>query len=134
STRPTQGGGLRGWIANHMQRRAGALAGSADRITLLRDSDVDGAVDARYVFAEDLNQPFGMALVGDHLYVANTDAVVRFRYTANSVRAPGRPALVLELPHRDENNGHWTRGLVASADGAKLYVSVGSATNIADEG
>jgi len=133
STRPTRGGGLRGWIANNMQRRAGALADSADRITLLRDSDGDGVVDARHVFAENLNQPFGMALLGDYFYVANTDAVVRFPYTPGATVVSG-PETVLELPHRDENNGHWTRSLAVSPDGSKLYVAVGSATNIADEG
>lgn len=134
STRPTQGGGLRGWIANMMQRRAGALDESADRITLLRDSDGDGVVDARHVFAENLNQPIGMALVGDYFYVANMDAVVRFRYTPNAVRVPGQPQQVLELPHRDVNNGHWTRTLAVAPDGSKLYAAVGSVTNIADEG
>ncbi len=134
ATRPTQGGGLEGWIRNMMQRHAGALDPSADRITLLRDADGDGAVDARHVFAENLNQPMGMLLVGDYFYVANTDAVVRFRYTQNAVRVPGSPETVLELPHRDVNNGHWTRTLAASPDRAKLYVAVGSVTNIADEG
>lgn len=134
ATRASRGGGIEGWIANMVQRRAGALGPSADRITLLRDSDGDGVVDARHVFAEDLNQPFGMALVGDYFYVANTDAVVRFRYTENAVRVPGRAETVLELPHRDPNNGHWTRNLAVSPDGTKLYVAVGSATNIADDG
>lgn len=134
STKPEAGAGLMGWIRNSVQRGAGALAGSADRITLLRDSDGDGDVDARHVFAENLNQPFGMALVGDHLFIGNTDAVVRFRYTPNSVRAPGRPETVLELPYREGDNGHWTRNIVVSPDGSKLYVSVGSSSNIADYG
>lgn len=134
STKPQQGGGIMGWIRNNIQRGAGALSESADRITLLRDSDGDGVVDARHVFAEDLNQPFGIVLVGEYLYVGNTDAVVRFRYTPNSVRAPGRPEIVLPLPHRDGDNGHWTRNIVASPDGAKLYVAVGSSSNIADNG
>jgi len=134
STKPQEGGGIMGWIRNRIQRSAGALSESADRITLLRDSDGDGDVDARHVFAENLNQPFGIALVGEHLYVGNTDAIVRFRYTPNSVRAPGQPETVLELPYRDGDNGHWTRNIVANADGTKLYVSVGSASNIADHG
>jgi glucose/arabinose dehydrogenase len=134
STEAQEGGGLMGWIRNSVQRRAGAIAESADRITLLRDSDGDGGVDSRHVFAENLNQPIGMALVGDHLYVANTDAVVRFRYTPNSVRAPGQPETVLELPHRAGDNGHWTRNIIANADGSKLYVSVGSASNVGDHG
>jgi glucose/arabinose dehydrogenase len=134
STEAQQGGGLMGWIRNSVQRSAGALGESADRITLLRDSDGDGDVDARHVFAENLNQPFGMALVGDYLYVGNTDAVVRFRYTPNSVRAPGRAEELVRLPFREGDNGHWTRNIVASPDGSKLYVAVGSASNIADHG
>jgi glucose/arabinose dehydrogenase len=134
STRRHEGGGVEGWIRNMLQRRAGALGESADRITLLRDTDGDGDVDARYVFAADLNQPFGMALVGDHFYVANTDAVVRFRYTPGAVRVTGDPETVLELPHAEPNNGHWTRSLAVSLDGSKLYVAVGSLTNIADDG
>lgn len=134
STQAQEGGGLMGWIRNRIQRNAGALGDSADRITLLHDNDGDGDVDARHIFAEDLNQPFGMALVGDHLYVANTDALVRFRYTPNSVRAPGQPDVVLELPFREGDNGHWTRNIIANSDGSKIYVAVGSASNIGDHG
>lgn len=128
------GGGVVGWVRNFIQRRAGALGESADRITLLRDADGDGDVDERHVFAENLNQPFGMALVGDHFYVANTDAVVRFLYTDGATALSGAPETVLELPYREGDNGHWTRDLIVSPDGAKLYVSVGSASNIADYG
>ncbi|MGD9979944.1 MAG: sorbosone dehydrogenase family protein [Hyphomonadaceae bacterium] len=134
STKAQQSGGLMGWIRNNIQRGAGALGESADRITLLRDNDGDGDVDARHVFAENLNQPFGMALVGENLFVCNTDAVVRFRYTPNSVRAPGRPEEIVRLPFRAGDNGHWTRNIVASPDGSKLYVSVGSASNMGDHG
>jgi glucose/arabinose dehydrogenase len=134
SSEPQEGGGIMGWIRNAVQRRAGALGESPDRIVLLRDADGDGAVDARHVFAEGLNQPFGVVLVGEHLYVANTDAVVRFRYTPNSVRAPGRPDTVLELPFNAGDNGHWTRNLVANAEGTRLYVSVGSVSNVGEGG
>ncbi len=134
ATRPTQGGGIAGWIRNRIQRGAGALDESADRITLLRDSDGDGVVDARHVFIETLNQPIGMALIGDDFFVANTDAVVRFAYTPNTVSLSGPGQVVLELPHRDANNGHWTRTLAVAPDGSKLYVAVGSVSNIADEG
>jgi glucose/arabinose dehydrogenase len=134
STEPQTGGGLMGWIRNSVQRGAGALGESADRITLLRDSDGDGDVDERHIFAENLNQPFGMALVADYLFIGNTDAIVRIRYTPNSVRAPASPKTVLELPYRDGDNGHWTRNIVASPDGSRLYVSVGSSSNIADYG
>ncbi len=133
ATLARRGGGVEGWVANRMQRRAGALGGSANRITLLRDSDGDGDVDARHVFAENLNQPFGMALLGEYFFVGNTDAVVRFRYTPGAVRVTGDPETVLELPYR-ENTGHWTRSLAVAPDGSKLYVAVGSATNIGDDG
>jgi glucose/arabinose dehydrogenase len=134
STQPSRGGGVEGWVENAVQQHAGALGQSANRIVMLRDDNRDGVVDSRYDFAEDLNQPFGMALLGDHLYVANTDSVVRFRYTPGAVRAPGRGALVIRLPYREGDNGHWTRTLAAAPDGSKLYVSVGSSSNIADHG
>jgi glucose/arabinose dehydrogenase len=134
STRAAEGEGLMGWIRNNVQRSAGALGESADRITRLRDSDGDGDVDERTVFAENLNQPFGMALVGGYFYVANTDAVIRFPYAENALRLSHQPSVVLSLPNRAGDNGHWTRDLVAREDGSKLYVSVGSASNIADHG
>jgi hypothetical protein len=134
STLPSRGQGIMGWVRNSVQRRAGALSPSADRITLLRDTDLDGDVDERHVFAEDLNQPFGMALAGGYIYVGNTDAVVRFAYTPGMNSVTGAPETVLELPYHDGDNGHWTRNLIANADGSKLYVSVGSATNVADNG
>ncbi|MFZ2028677.1 MAG: sorbosone dehydrogenase family protein [Vitreimonas sp.] len=134
STQASSGGGVQDWIQNAVQRNAGALAESANKIIMLRDDNHDGVVDSHYDFAEDLNQPFGMALVGDYFYVANTDSVMRFRYTPGAVRVPGRGEIILRLPHREGDNGHWTRTLAASADGSKLYVSVGSSSNIADHG
>jgi len=134
STEPQRGGGVMGWIRNMIQRNAGALSESADRITLLRDSDGDGVVDARFVFAEDLNQPFGMVVVGDYFYVGNTDAVVRFPYVSGATRLEGDGEVVLQLPYHAADNGHWTRNLIANADGSKIYVAVGSASNIADHG
>ncbi|MBL8543589.1 MAG: sorbosone dehydrogenase family protein [Hyphomonadaceae bacterium] len=133
STKPSQGG-ITAWIANQVQRRAGALSPSADRITLLRDNNGDGAVDERHVFAENLNQPFGMALVGGYFFVGNTDAVVRFAYTPGALRAGNIGETVLRLPYRAGDNGHWTRNLIARPDGSKIYVSVGSSSNIADNG
>jgi hypothetical protein len=111
-------------------RRARALGVSANRITLLRDKDGDGVAETRGAFMEGLSQPFGMALVGDTFYVGNTDGVVAFPYTAGADRitAQGRK-LVTFKP-----SGHWTRSLLASADGKKLYAGVGSLTNIADDG
>jgi glucose/arabinose dehydrogenase len=106
---------------------------SANRITLLRDADGDGKPEARHVFAEGLNQPFGMCLVGDYLYVANTDAVVRFPYKAGQTKLEGPGTPVLHLPVGGYNN-HWTRNVVANTDGTKLYVSVGSASNVGENG
>src|SRR6202045_3995898 len=111
-------------------RRARALGVSANRITLLRDTDGDGIAETRQVFMERLNQPFGMALVGDTFYVGNTDGVVAFPYIAGADRitAPGRK-LVTFKP-----SGHWTRSLLPSPDGKKLYAGVGSLSNIAENG
>jgi glucose/arabinose dehydrogenase len=111
-------------------RRAAAIGPSANRITLLRDRDGDGVAETREAFMEGLSQPFGMALVGDTFYVGNTDGVVAFPYVAGTGRitAPGRK-LVSFRPA-----GHWTRSLLASPDGRKLYAGVGSLTNIADNG
>src|SRR6266705_5206883 len=111
-------------------RRAAALGESANRITLLRDADGDGIAEKRGVFMEGLSQPFGMALIGDTFYVGNTDGVVAFRYAAgaDSITAAGRK-LVASKP-----GGHWTRSLLPSPDGKKLYAGVGSLTNIADNG
>jgi glucose/arabinose dehydrogenase len=134
STQPDTGGGIGDWIKNSIQRGAGALAGSANRITLLRDADHDGIVDSRSVFAERLNQPFGMALIGDYFYVANTDSVLRFRYRQGATRVDGPGEVILRLPYHGGDNGHWTRTLAASPDGSKLFVSVGSSSNIADYG
>jgi glucose/arabinose dehydrogenase len=111
-------------------KRAAAMGISANRITLLRDSDGDGVAESSTVFMENLNQPFGMALVGDVFYVGNTDGVVAFPYTSGESRiaAPGR-RLADFKPH-----GHWTRSLLASEDGTKLFVGVGSLSNIGDSG
>ena len=111
-------------------KRADAMGRSANRITLLRDADGDGVAETREAFLEGQNQPFGMALVGDTFYVGNTDGVVAFPYVAGASRldGPGR-TLVSFKPA-----GHWTRSLLASPDGRKLYAGVGSLTNIADNG
>ena len=111
-------------------RRAAALGVSANRITLLRDRDGDGVAESRGAFMEGLRQPFGMALIGDTFYVGNTDGVVAFPYTAGADRitAQGRK-LVTFKP-----DGHWTRSLLPSADGTKLYAGVGSLSNIAENG
>lgn len=131
--RPEHGKGLKGAAMKLMMKRAGAATPSANRITLLRDADGDGRAEFRSVLLENLNSPFGMALVGDTLYVANTDAVVAFPYRAGDVRITAAPRKVAGLPAGPLNH-HWTKSLVASADGAKLYVGVGSNSNVAEHG
>jgi glucose/arabinose dehydrogenase len=119
-----------GYAMQATMRRADALGVSANRITLLRDKDRDGVAEARKTFMAGLNQPFGMALSGDTFYVGNTDGVVAFPYVAgaDSITAPGRK-LVSFKP-----GGHWTRSLLTSPDGKRLYAGVGSLSNIGESG
>ncbi|MEO5862552.1 MAG: sorbosone dehydrogenase family protein [Burkholderiales bacterium] len=114
-------------------KRAGAGAPSANRITLLRDADGDGVAETRTVFIQGLNSPFGMTLVGNKLYVANTDALLRFPYTTDStqISAPGEK--VIDLP-AGKINHHWTKNVIASKDGSRLYVTVGSNSNVGENG
>jgi glucose/arabinose dehydrogenase len=127
------GGGIRGWAMKFFMQRAGAAAPSADRITLLRDTDGDGVVETRSVFLEGLHSPFGMALVGNDLYVANTDALLHFPYEEGQTRIDQPGATVVELP-AGPINSHWTKSVVASPDGSRLYVTVGSNSNVAEHG
>ncbi|WP_339933431.1 sorbosone dehydrogenase family protein [uncultured Brevundimonas sp.] len=124
--------GLRDWIQGLVMKRAGARVPSANRITLLRDADGDGTAELRTVFLENLSSPFGMALVGDRLYVANADSVVAFPYRTGETSITTAPVTVAELPAG--RNHHWTKSLVASADGSRLYVGVGSNSNIGENG
>lgn len=125
--------GIRGWAMKHFMKLAGAGGASANRISLLRDADGDGVAETRTVFLQGLNSPFGMALVGNAFYVANTDAIVRFPYQPGqtSITAPGET--VADLPAGPINH-HWTKNLVASRDGKRLYVTVGSNSNVAENG
>jgi glucose/arabinose dehydrogenase len=116
-----------------VMKNAGAGVPSANRITLFRDPDGTGVPAIRSVFLEGLNSPFGMALVGNDFYVANTDAVLRFPYTTGTTRIPGAGTKVLDLPAGPINH-HWTKNLIASRDGSKLYVTVGSNSNVAEKG
>jgi len=120
---------IMGWV----QGSAGAKAKSANRITLLRDADGDGKAEVRSVFLDHLNSPFGVALVGNDLYIANTDAIVRYPYVTGDKRitAPGQK--LVDLPGGPIDH-HWTKSLVASPDGSKLYVGVGSNSNITENG
>lgn len=124
-------GGIKGWIEQLLMKRAGALVPSANKITLLRDTDGDGVADQRSVLIKGLNSPFGMALVGDRLYVANNDALLRFPFSVGQTSITAKPEKILNLP---KGGGHWTRNVVANADGSKLYVAIGSASNVAKEG
>ncbi|QQQ18081.1 sorbosone dehydrogenase family protein [Brevundimonas vitis] len=125
-------GGIRGWIQGLIMGRAGATVPSADRITLLRDADGDGVAETKTAFLENLTSPFGMALVGDRLFVANADAVVAFPYQAGQTRITAQAVKVADLPAG--RNHHWTKSLVASPDGSRLYVGVGSNSNIGENG
>ena len=124
--------GLRPKAMAAVQERAGAGVPSADRITLLRDADGDGVAEQRHVFLDGLHSPFGMALVGDTLYVANADALVKVRYDAGATAIATRPTRVAGLPAG--RNHHWTKALVANPAGATLFVGVGSNSNIGETG
>ena len=125
--------GISGWVMGRVMQRAGAAAPSANRITLLRDTDGDGRADFRSVLLAGLHSPFGMALVGQQLYIANTDAVVRFPYQTGDTEIRAAGTLVVALPGGPVNH-HWTKNLIASKDGQKLYVAVGSNSNVAERG
>jgi glucose/arabinose dehydrogenase len=126
--------GFRDRIMQRVKQRAGGAVPSAERITLLRDADGDGVAELRTVLLDGLHSPFGIALVGGgDLYVANTDALLRFPYRDGDVRIDAEAARVAELP-AGENNRHWTRNVLASPDGRRLYVAVGSASNVAEYG
>jgi glucose/arabinose dehydrogenase len=131
--RPAEHKGIKGRVMKHVQKRAGAGVPSANRITLLRDADGDGIAETRAVFLEGLNSPFGMALVGSEFYVANTDAVVRFAYTTGATRITAPATKVVDLPAGPRNH-HWTKNLIASRDGSRLYVTTGSNSDVAEHG
>ena len=131
--KPDDGGGIKGWVKALVMKRAGAGAPSADRITLLRDSKGNGIADVRSVLLDGLHSPFGMTLVGNDLYVADTDAVLRFPYATGDTHIATRGTKVVDLPAGPINH-HWTKNLIASPDGSKLYVTVGSNSNVGDRG
>ena len=125
--------GIYGRIQKSVMTRAGATVPSADRISLLRDADGDGVAETRKVFLEGLTSPFGMALVGNRLYVANTDAVVSFAYASGATEIASPGTTLASLPAGAINH-HWTKNLVASADGEYLYASVGSNSDHGENG
>lgn len=131
--KPDDGGGIKGWVQGLVMKRAGARTPSADRITLLRDSKGNGIADIRSVLLDGLHSPFGMALVGNALYVADTDAVLRFPYATGDTHISSPGTKVVDLPAGPINH-HWTKNLIASDDGKHLYVTVGSNSNVGDRG
>ncbi|MFN7154901.1 MAG: PQQ-dependent sugar dehydrogenase [Acidovorax sp.] len=124
--------GLRGKAMGLVMKRAGAGTPSANRITLLRDADGDGVAETKSVFLRDLTSPFGMALVGNQLYIANADAIVKVPYETGQTTITTTPVKLTDLPAGA--NHHWTKNIIANADGSKLYATVGSNSNIGDNG
>ncbi|RZI85885.1 MAG: sorbosone dehydrogenase family protein [Rubrivivax sp.] len=131
--KPEDGKGIKGWAMKKVMKKAGAGVPSANRITLLRDANADGVAETRTTFLANLNSPFGMALVGQNFYVANTDAVWRFPYTPGQTQISAPGTKVVDLPAGPINH-HWTKNLIANKDGSKLYVTVGSNSNVAENG
>jgi glucose/arabinose dehydrogenase len=131
--RPDDARGIRGFFFKQFQKQAGGAVPSENRILLLRDTNGDGVADARFVFLSGLHSPFGMTLVGDALYVANTDAIVRYHYTPGATHIDDAGRKVVALP-AGRLNHHWTKNVIASRDGSRLYVAVGSNSNAAENG
>lgn len=131
--KPDDETGFRGKMFKYFQKKAGSGVPSADRITLLRDADGDGVAETKTAFLTGLHSPFGIALIGQDLYVANTDAIVRFPYVTGATQIVAPATTVVALPAGTINH-HWTKTIVASADGARLYASVGSNSNVAENG
>ena len=119
-------------IAGYIKAQGNTSVPSGNRLTLLRDADGDGTYELKTVFADNLNAPYGLALVGNTLYVANQDALVKFDYRVGQTRVSGEPAKVTDLP--SAINHHWTKALAASEDGRLLYVGIGSNSNITERG
>lgn len=131
--RPDDSKGLKAWIQGLFQKFAGAKSRSADRITLLRGLKAEGSAETRSVFIEGLHSPFGMALVGNTFYVANTDSLVKFDYHPGDTKIASPAVKVADLPGGPLNH-HWTKNVIANADGSKLYVTVGSNSNVGENG
>ena len=131
--KPEDGQGIKGWVMKKVMKRAGAGVPSANRITLLRGVKADGSAETRSVFLEGLHSPFGMALVGNDFYVADTDAIRRFAYQPGQTKIEGGGTEVINLPAGPINH-HWTKNVIASPDGNRLYATVGSNSNVGENG
>lgn len=130
---PRDTSGIEGMVMGNLMSKGGGGGASANRISLLRDADGDGKAEVKTAYITGLNSPYGMALVGETLYVANTDALLTFPYVAGETRMTGKPSKVVDLPAAGTNR-HWTKSLVASPDGKRLYVGVGADSNIGEKG
>ena len=131
--KPEDGKGIKGFVMKRVMARAGAGPKSPNRITLLRDADGDGVAEVKSVFLQGRNSPFGIALVGNALYVADSDKLMRFPYQTGQVQITDPGAKVVDLPGGPINH-HWTKNVIASPDGSKLYVTVGSNSNVGENG
>ncbi|WP_441374429.1 PQQ-dependent sugar dehydrogenase [Acinetobacter lwoffii] len=131
--KPDDSKGIKGKIMKWVMQRAGSSHPSTNRISLLRDSNGDGVAEQKTVFLQNLNSPFGMALVGNMLYVANTDVLMRFPYQNGATQITAAGTKVLDLP-AGRLNHHWTKNVIANPAGSKLYITVGSNSNVAENG
>ena len=131
--RPDDNKGIRGWFFRKFMKKSGGAAPSADRIVLLRDTTGDGVADVRSVLVRGLYSPFGMTLANGNLYIANSDALVRVPYDSSLREITTAPIKVTDLPAGTINH-HWTKNVIASADGSKLYVAIGSNSNAGENG
>ena len=131
--KPDDSKGIKGKIMKWVMQRAGSSHPSTNRISLLRDSNGDGVAEQKTVFLQNLNSPFGMALVGNMLYVANTDALMRFPYQNGATQITATGTKMLDLP-AGRLNHHWTKNVIANPAGSKLYITVGSNSNVAENG
>ncbi len=131
--KPDDSKGIKGWVMKLVMKSAGAGVPSANRITLLRDTDGDGIAETKTTFLEGLNSPFGMTLIGNNLYVANSDAILKFPYHSGDAKISAPGEKITDLPAGPINH-HWTKNIIASKDGKRLYATVGSNSNVGENG
>ena len=131
--KPDDHKGVKAWVMKQFMKKAGSAGPSANRLTLLRDTDHDGKADVQKIFVSELSSPLGMAVIGSNLYVANTDSIVRFPYADGDTVARGNGVKLVDLPAGTINH-HWTKNIIASRDGKKLYAAVGSNSNAGENG
>ena len=128
---PRTVGGITGWVMGRLMKKGGADVPSPNRITLLRDADGDGVAESRTVLLSGLNSPFGMALLNGYLYVADTDRLLRFPFAPGQTKLTAKPETVIRYPG---GGNHWARNVIVAEDGRTLYLTIGSSTNIAEDG